>query len=143
VVFRRVEEIEQEDQIPIQTPEVSVLKRTNVESGCSDIAKFRRLRIIDVVASKMSDEHDLYGCEENERMVAFKPRVTPESSPEPHYQPSKRDAYLIRTSFPNHPEVARIAEYILPGVDWGDDSDVESMEVADLNEKLAMQMAEA
>jgi hypothetical protein len=92
-------------------------------------------------------------------MVAFNPRATPESSPEPaeipvspprstsaktakarrKVQPSKGDAYLIRTSYPNHPEVARTAEYVLPSVDSGDESMGDD---SDLDEKLALQMAE-
>lgn len=90
-------------------------------------------------------------------MEESKPRVTPESSPDPiqkpvsppaeqsgstakrkrQAQPSKGDAYLWRTSQPNYVEVHRQAESHLPDVE----SDDEAMEdVADIDDRIAEQM---
>lgn len=103
------------------------------------------------------DQDDIYGIEGEEQMVAFKPRATPESSPDPIGKPvsppvqksaenakvrrkalpSKGDAYLLRIAHPNYPEVHRKAETHLPKAE----SDDESMEdIADMDERLAKEM---
>jgi hypothetical protein len=111
-------------------------------------------------AYTVHDEDDeIYGIGEREQLVAFNPRATPESSPEPAEKPvspsasnsdknakkrrkvlpSKGDAYLLRTSHPNYPEVSRIAEHHLPSAESDDDS---MEDVADMDERLAKSMAE-
>lgn len=104
-------------------------------------------------------DFDPWGIGKGETLTAYKPRVTPESSPEPLEKPvspepsyhgekakarrkalpSKGDVYLLRTSFPNAPEVTSQAEHHLPSAESGD----ESMEdVADMDDRMARMMEE-
>jgi hypothetical protein len=109
------------------------------------------------MSQALDDEHDIYGLGQREHLVAIKPKVTPESSPDPigrsvspppkqsggpakprrKVEASKGDAYLLRIAYPNQPEVHRRAETHLPSAN----SDDESMEdVADMDERLAEEM---
>ncbi|KIW02613.1 hypothetical protein, variant [Verruconis gallopava] len=90
--------------------------------------------------SQTYDDYDAYGLGEREQLVPFKPKITPESSPERSVNitlPSKGDAYLLRISQPNYTDVHREAERHLPSAD----SDEESGEdVADIDERIAQEM---
>lgn len=110
-----------------------------------------------------AEEDRVYGIGGEDRLVAVNPRITPESSPEPASKPvspstsksgesakrrrkalpSKGDAYLLRTAFPNATEVTRRAEHHLPNGESGDEMSVEGEDVADMDERLALSMEKA